>query len=242
MTTPAFPPLMWGEAAAGSAFDHACQRARSGCDAGLVAYRLLPERLEAALVLAPEVPLGRAVAMMPLCGVGFQNALGALAPPEVAVHLEWAGGIRINGGRCGGLRMAAAHHEPEAQPDWLVIDLALPLWPEDDTGGGQTPDLTTLYAEGCAEVPAPTLLEAYARHTLAWIDRWEEAGNRALYSEWKGLVHGVGKQVALSLPDCPSAPVKGTFKGVDEDFGMLLQTADGATKSISLTALLEGTR
>ena len=76
-----FPPLMWGEATVADAVEHARMRATMGCDAGLVAYNLLGHELQAGLVLAPEVPLAKAMAMLPLCGIGFQNALGAIAPP-----------------------------------------------------------------------------------------------------------------------------------------------------------------
>ncbi len=44
-----FPPLMWDEAANGPAFDHAVMRAVTGCDAGLIAHRLKPELMQAAL-------------------------------------------------------------------------------------------------------------------------------------------------------------------------------------------------
>lgn len=111
-----FPPLMWGEEAPDSAFDHAVMRATLGCDAGLISYKLGAAQMEAALVFAPEVPLSKAIAMLPLCGVGFQNALGALAPPEVAVHLDWWGGIRVNGARCGRFRAMASETEPTAVP------------------------------------------------------------------------------------------------------------------------------
>ena len=135
-----FPPLMTGEAAGPGQdpFDLACQKAELGVDAGLVVYELGTDVLRAALVLAPEVPLAKAMAMLPVCGVGFQNALGALAPPEVAVHLDWNGALRINGARCGRLRIAASTDDPDTQPDWLVVGLDLPLWPEGD--GGETPD------------------------------------------------------------------------------------------------------
>ena len=84
-----FPPLLWGEEVTSDALNHAVRKATIGCDAGFVAYVLGPSKMEAALVFAPEVPLTHAMTMLPLCGLGFQNALGALAPPEVAVHLEW---------------------------------------------------------------------------------------------------------------------------------------------------------
>lgn len=231
---PSFPPLLHGRAVPAGAdpFAIAQGEAARGCDAGLVLHDLGRDRLSAALVLAPDVALRRAVAMLPACGVGFQNALGALAPPEVAVHLEWTGGIRINGACCGGLCIAAASHDPDIVPDWLVIGLTLPLWPESDDPG-RNPDHTALYAEGCADVAAPDLLESWARHMLVWITRWEDGDAAALHSEWRSLAHDMGEDVAV-------LGQSGTFLGVDEDFGMLLRQGD-ATKLLPLTLLLEET-
>ena len=225
-----FPPLMQGLATPGDAFEAACQRALLGCDAGLVRYNLFGPEVQAALVFAPEVPLRRAMAMLPLCGVGFQNALGALAPPEVAVHLEWGGGIRINGARCGRFRALAAETDPAAIPDWLVVGFSLPLTPQGDRPGDR-PDQTSLYEEGCADVTPGDLVEAWARHTLNWIARWEAEGPAALHAEWRGLAHAMGETVTREGRS-------GTFLGVDEDFGMLLRDTE-TTHLVPLTALLE---
>lgn len=232
MSEPVFPPLMLGQAVTGSAdpFETACLKAAMGCDAGLVVYSLGANTLKAALVFAPEVPLNDAMAMLPTCGVGFQNALGALAPPEVAVHLEWAGSIRINGARCGRLRVIASDPDPEKIPDWLVVGFQLPLWPVSDDPG-KNPDETALYAEGCADVDAPALLESWARHTLNQITRWEEDGPQSLHAEWRGLAHGIGEDVIQNN-------LEGTFLGVDERFGMLLRDSE-TTHLIPLTTLLE---
>ena len=225
-----FPPLMWGEAATDNALGHAARRAALGCDAGLISYILGAGHVEAALVFAPEVPLSKAMTMLPLCGVGFQNALGALAPPEVAVHLEWDGGLRINGASCGRLQVMSATTEPSEVPDWLVVGWTLPLIPPHaDTG--TTPDQTALFAEGCADVSPPALVEAWARHTLNWITRWESDGPRALSEELRGLMHGVGEPVTRG-------PLTGTFLGLDEDFGMLLRD-EQTTHLIPLTDLLQ---
>lgn len=225
-----FPPLLWGEKAPDSAVEHAVMKAAMGCDAGLIAYDLGPTHMQAAMVFAPEVPLQQAMVMLPLCGVGLQNALGALAPPEVAVHLEWAGGIRVNGASCGAFRTFAASMQPDAVPDWLVIGFDLPLMPP-NADMGDTPDQTALFAEGCADVSPPALLEAWARHTLNWITRWEQDGVRTLHGEWRGLAHGIGD-------DITQGDQSGTFLGVDENFGMLLRQQDD-TLLIPLTTLLE---
>ena len=218
MITPSFPPLFTGQDAAGSdPFALACATAEAGCDAGLVIYDLAPDRMGAAIVFAPDVPLAKAAVMLPICGVGFQNALGALAPPEVSVHLGWDGTIYVNGGRCGALRMAAPGL-PHDEPDWMVIALELALWPpSEDTG--LTPDETALYAEGCAEVDAITLLEAWVRHTLVGINAWADNGTATLHREWAGLAHGLEGEITV-------AGHTGTFTGLDEDLGLLLKIAD----------------
>ena len=227
---PTFPPLLWGEATVDDAFAHACLRARMGCDAGLVSYNLMADEMQAALVLAPEVPLGQAMAMFPLCGVGFQNALGAIAPPEVAVHLQWDGGIRVNGGLCGGFSVAASGRDPRAVPDWLAVGFRLTLYPRTDRPG-ETPDQTALYLEGCGDVSPVRLVESWARHTLNWIARWEAEGVRPLHEEWRGLAHGLNQPVR-------HGDLSGTFIGVDEAFGMLLRD-DRTTHLVPLTTLLE---
>ena len=234
MNTPSFPPLFSGLAVESQVdpFDKACAEAARGCDAGLVVHDLGANLLRAALVFAPDVELVDAMAMLPLCGVGFQNALGALGPPEVAVHLEWAGGLRINGASCGTLRVAASSSNPRAEPDWMVIGLELPLWPETDTPG-DIPEQTALYAEGCADVNAMELLESWVKHTLVGINTWTEDGVKALHKDWRGLSHGIGEDITMN-------EISGTFLGVDEQFGMLIRAAD-TTHLVPLTYLLEGT-
>ncbi|WP_317057133.1 MULTISPECIES: biotin/lipoate--protein ligase family protein [Roseovarius] len=229
---PAFPPLMQGHAvdAGIDPFEKACAMAALGCDAGTIVYSVGVNRLAGALVMAPEVPLEEAMAMLPTCGVGFQNALGALAPPEVAVHLEWAGGLRVNGASCGRMRAMAGSDDPKEMPGWLVVGFELPLVllsavPGDD------PDQTALYEEGCADVDPTQLLESWARHTLVWINRWEDEGSRPLHAEWRGLAHAMGEEVEINGQT-------GTFLGVDENFGMLLRSGE-TTDLVPLSSVLE---
>ncbi|WP_187428881.1 hypothetical protein ROLI_016640 [Roseobacter fucihabitans] len=230
MSGPAFPPLFQGLATAGAdPFAAACSEARAGCDAGLVTYDITLDRLQAAIVFAPEVPLRDAMVMLPLCGIGFQNALGALAPPEVSVHLEWQGNIRVNGAVCGAMQVAASPQEPEQEPDWLVVGLTLELWSAGQDKG-DTPDKTTLYDEGCSEVDAVHLLEAWVRHSLVWLNRWDEDGVRPIHIEWTGLAHGKGDTLSFGAQS-------GTYIGVDETFGLLLQQ-DAQTVMIPITQTL----
>jgi biotin-(acetyl-CoA carboxylase) ligase len=228
---PTFPPLLSGVAVTGATdpFAKACAMAALGCDAGTVVHNVQADRLRAALVFAPEVPLEAAMAMLPLCGIGFQNALGALAPPEVAVHLTWDGGIKVNGAGCGAFTVAASTGDPDTVPDWLVVGLEVPIL-QVGSDPGADPDVTALYDEGCSELEPVHLLESWARHTLVWINRWDVEGNRPLHSEWMGLAQGVGEPISRD-------GLSGTFLGVDDQFGMLIRDAD-TTHLIPLSRLL----
>jgi biotin-(acetyl-CoA carboxylase) ligase len=231
---PIFPPMMWGEAVTGASnpTDIAHARAALGCDAGLVVYNLQSDRFRAAMVLTPEEPLARAMAMLPLGGVAFQNALGALAPPEVAVHLHWDGGVRVNAARCGALAISASTDDPAQVPDWLIISLDVPLMLM-TTQPGEIPDETALFEEGCADVSSVQLLESWTRHMLSWINRWMDGGNQALHVDWMALAQGVGDPIDLG-------GYHGTYLGVDENFGMLIRDAE-TTHLLPLTYLLGDT-
>ena len=235
-TEPIFPPLLIGEAATGhiDPFDKAISMATLGCDAGTIVHKITPDYLRAAFIFAPEVTLNKASAMMIACGIGYSNALGALAPPEVAVHLDWHGGILVNGATCGALKIASSHNVPNVIPDWFVVGLTIPLIPPNDDGGGHTPDQTSLFQEGCIEVEPVRLLESWSRHSLVWINRWSDEGSEPLHAEWRTMAHGIGEDITTDLN---GDDVTGSFMGIDEDFGMLIRT-DKTTHIKPLSDLL----
>lgn len=235
MTTleaPAFPPLFRGEAVFGGAdpFDRAIALAIAGTDAGTVVYNRTGDRLRASLILAPEQSLETAMTALPVCGLGLQAALGALAPPEVAVHLTWDGGIKVNGALCGRLRTKASSVLPDSDPDWLVVGLELAMTATRDDPG-TVPDQTCLAEEGCGEITPTALLEAWVRHSLYWINRWLDDGPRGVHEDWRALVQEIGGTVEVDGRS-------GTFVGVDETFGMLLRQGDD-TAIIPLSSRLE---
>lgn len=233
---PSFPPLFQAHPVDESTDPFAKARALAalGCDSGVLVHSIAADRLRAAVVFAPEMPMEQAMQALCACATGFQNAFGTLAPPEVALHLTWDGDILVNGARSGRLRIAASEHDPRVVPDWLVVGLEVWLSPQTKDEPGHTPDLTCLYQEGCAEVSPLELLEGWARHSLVWINGLIEGDSRALHNEWRELLHGVGSQVTQTVS---GRQLHGTFLGTDADFAMLLRDG-GDTQLIPLSALL----
>ncbi len=232
---PDFPPLVHGRVTPYDPFATAVTRARAGCDGGTLVHRPDDATLDAALVLAPEVPLARAMAMALATQLAFGDAFGALAPPEIALHFEWPGTFRVNGARCGGLRAAASTTDAAALPDWLVLGLQVPFTAEAASEPGDRPDDTTLRDEGVADLDPDALLGAWARHMLVWIDTWQDGGIARLHEAWQARAWGLGESVEVRLPNRVR---RGVFRGLDEDGGLLLQD-DGGTRLVPLTEMLE---
>ncbi len=237
---PRFPPLLQGVRVKGAIDPVAkgCALAELGCDAGTVVYNLAADRMSTAIVLAPEVSLEDSMAALPVCGLGLQNALGALAPPEVSVHLGWTGGIFVNGARCGRFRSDCSDRDPDAVPSWLVIGFELQVIPVDAESPGLDPNRTSLFEEGCVNVSPTDLVESWARHTLVWINRWTEEGTVAVHREWKGIARGLGEEITVGWR---GRSLEGIFLGVDERFGMLLRQRRD-TQLLPLSGLLASDR
>jgi biotin-(acetyl-CoA carboxylase) ligase len=232
-----FPPLFDGRAVAGDPYETAIAAAVSGCDAGLLLYRPSPQTIDAALVLAPEVPLSHAAAMVLVAGNGFADAFGALAPSEVAFHLDWPGGFRVEGARCGGLRAAVPTCSDGEIPGWLAIGLTAPVIRPHEGEPGENPGETDLYAEGI-DVSSDDLLSAWARHTLSWIARWEDDGMAPVHRDWAGRAWALGK---LRTVDTPAGSHAGIFQGLDERGGILLKS-DTGSMLVPLTEMLDRRR
>lgn len=223
-----FPPLLTGRAVAGDPFLTAVGAAAEA-DPGTVFHSPDESTFAAAILLAPEVPLRQAIGVSFAVSLGLNDALGALAPPEVGVHLEWPDRIRVNGALCGRLRAAASTADPEAEPDWLVIGVEVPILPFAPDEPGRTPDQTCLHEEGCGEITTADLTAAWARHMMNWLHIFLTEGFQPLHREWSAKAYRRGETV--------EAPAAGTFIGLDEHGGMILRSGD-TTRILPLTDLL----
>lgn len=231
---PSFPPLLTGQQTAPGQdpFVRAVAQAALGTDAGLVCWSPDTAKLQAAVVFAPEEPLADAITVTFAVALGLGDAIGALAPPEVAVHYVWPRGIKINGANCGFLRVSASSKEPSETPDWLVVRIEMPFI-NDAANPGSTPDQTCLIEEGCGEITPEQLLESWSRHMLTWINRRDQDGLAPLHAEWRSRCWGMGEP----LPETAEIG-SGTFMGLDERAGMLVKR-DNDTLLVPLTEALE---
>jgi len=233
LADPVFPPLLTGHGvnAPVDPFSHAVAGARADTlGAGDLVWAKRVDRFDCAIVLEPDVPGDQVAQMHYTAMVALADSLGALAPPEVGVHYRWPGTILVNGARAGEARFARdAATGPDGAPRWAVVGVALDIFDREPYAGGpheagERPNETTLFEEGCGELDRTPLLESFARHFLAWVDRWAEEGFRPVHDLWAGR-REEADEISVEMPD---GPVVGTWLGLDEDGALLLKTQNGA--------------
>jgi len=200
-------------------------------DVGTVFYSEATDKMHIAVVLGPEVPLAQAGQMLFAMMIAVGDAVGALAPPEVAVSYQIPGFVLLNRGRAGVVRMMASPAASTAvAPDWLVVSAELVIADSGitndeaasvprTTGGVEH---TSLAEEGGGFISRTRIVESCSRHFLVWVNRWQDDGFRPLYDAW---MH----RLDAAVPLVAEAGLE--WLGLDED-GAVLVKLDGKPMAI----------
>jgi biotin-(acetyl-CoA carboxylase) ligase len=179
---PLFRPLVLREV--GDAYAHATANA-GALGAGALVYVGRLNLAEFAVVLEPEQPLDRARLAFYVAMVALADTLAALAPPEKPIAIDWPDAIRIDGGLVGGGRLGWPPAAGEdAVPDWLVFGAAIRIVSISEKGPGLYPLATALEDEGFGEIGGERVIETFARHLMAAIDRWQDGGFSPLIRDY----------------------------------------------------------
>lgn len=203
----------------------AMARAESGAEPATLLWAERSDRLEAAVILSPDMPLVEASEVL-LCGaLGLGDALAALVAPGVDVEFAWPGFVLVNARAVGGVGLRAPGQRPDAVPEWLVLRLALEVegGPDSAVLGGV--EVTTLEHEGCGTMTTADLVSEFARNFLSWVTRWQDDGFAPVRKEWIGRAHRNVPQASFDLSD--GERVEGRFAGLDDHGAARIETAVG---------------
>lgn len=190
----------------GDAFGHAQAIADEAGAATLVWVRRF-DIVEFAVVLEPDAILAEARLAHYLAMNALADALAIHSPPERPVLFRWPDALTYDLGLIGGGRLAWPADCPESQvPDWLVFGAMVRATTMSPFQLGQTG--VGMAEEGFEEVDAVDLIEAFARHLMLGVSRWQEEGAKPTVRRWldrlekvTGVRHGIepnGDLVATS--------------------------------------------
>lgn len=155
-------------------------------ETGTVLYSENPEYVEVAIILSPEIPKIKCNQMLYIMMVASGDAIGALAPPEVAVTYAFPGFIFLNRGEAGLVKVEIApSNDDQSIPDWMVVGLKLRLNNNIEINENEiNADVTSLADEGGGYVSRTRAIESLSRHFLAWISQWEDEGFKPVTEVW----------------------------------------------------------
>ena len=155
-------------------------------ETGTVLYSENPEYVEVAIILSPEIPKIKCNQMLYIMMVASGDAIGALAPPEVAVTYAFPGFIFLNRGEAGLVKVEIApSNDDQSIPDWMVVGLKLRLNNNVEINENEiNADITSLADEGGGYVSRTRAIESLSRHFLAWISQWEDEGFKPVTEVW----------------------------------------------------------
>lgn len=237
---PTFPPLISGRPLSPATDPFAAAIAAIGAEeagAGDLYWSQAIDRLDFALVLEPEVAARVAAQVHLAIMVAVGDALGAIAPPEVAVHYRWPYTLLVNGAAAGRFRTGLSlTPDAEAVPGFMVAAVGISIHPGPAASEpGHRPDCTSLWDENCTDIDCTGLLESASRHILAWIDTWQQDGLRPVAEAWMGRAEGRSGELAIAEGQQRAG---GRPLGLDDDGNLLIQVS-GDTRALSLIECLE---
>ena len=155
-------------------------------ETGTLLYSENPEYVEVAIILSPEIPKIKCNQMLYIMMVASGDAIGALAPPEVAVTYAFPGFIFLNRGEAGLVKVEIApSNDDQSIPDWMVVGLKLRLNNNIEINENEiNADVTSLADEGGGYVSRTRAIESLSRHFLAWVSQWEDEGFKPVTEVW----------------------------------------------------------
>ncbi len=178
-----------------------------------------PGNLYATLIVRParDAALGQ-LAFVAALGVGM--ALEAYAP----VRFKWPNDLMLDGRKLGGILIEAEHG---AAAIGIGVNLAT------------APSGTRIPATSVPGAPDPeTVLAGICAGLDDWYRRWETAGFGPVREAWLTRAEGLGGPIEARLPQ---RTLTGTFAGLDDAGGLLLDQPGGGREVIAAGDIYFGT-
>jgi biotin-(acetyl-CoA carboxylase) ligase len=195
--------------------------------AGTLVWVRSYSRVEAAVVLEPDLPLAEARLALLAAANALADALAVLGPPEIPIGLRWPATLLVNGAEVGALRLAWPEGAREdAPPDWMVVAVEARVAFPEGREPGTDPGRTSLLEEGFAETSPAEIVAGWARHLMAVVAEWQDKGVRAVAEPF------------LARLDPETAPPRAR-RGLDPATGDLVLDMDGVRTRRALREALE---
>lgn len=175
--------------------------------------------LHVSFLIDAQKPLAQAAQLGFVAALALAEALAALAP-QARFQCKWPNDVWCDGRKIAGMLLESA-----GQGDLVVLGVGV------DVAEAPDPALfpaVALRDVGCT-ADAGQVLAAFCAMLAPWLSVWSRDGFAAIRSAWLARARGLGEPVAVRLEH---QTLTGTFAGLDDDGGLLLELPDGVHRRV----------
>jgi len=168
--------------------------------------------------LAPQDPPAATLSFVAALAV-YETVVARLAQPQ-RLQLKWPNDLLLDGGKVCGILL-------EREGEYAIVGIGVNLAAAPPQATGRKVQSLSLHG------PAPerdAFAQALATSFAAELARWRRYGTGPLFTRWLAAAHPPGS--TLRVHDDRSAPLHGTFAGLQEDGALRLRLEDGSTRVI----------
>ncbi|MBA4091900.1 MAG: biotin--[acetyl-CoA-carboxylase] ligase [Sphingobium sp.] len=166
--------------------------------------------------LQPNDPLPHTLALV------AANAVHALVAPlcHGQARIKWPNDILVDGAKIAGILL-------ERAGDAIVVGIGINVT---DHPEGLDRPVTSLTAQGAANVQAHALLDRLVQLFSHWLSIWRAQGIDPIRTHWLLNAHPTGTAMRVVQPD--GAAIEGTFDTLDRHGMLILRLANGQSHAI----------
>lgn len=193
-----------------------------------------PGNLYASLLLMrPDFATEKAMQLSFIAANGLAEAVSSVLADGTSVTCKWPNDILVEGRKVSGILLETSTVGNgvgnDGNPQWLIIGFGVNI--EHFPGDAEFP-ATSLIGEGAdMERATPALLLAtICRRFHAGLATWRKLGFAPVREAWLSRAHGLGGPVRVRLE---RRSLDGTFKELDDDGALILETGAGETRRIT---------
>jgi len=191
------------------------------------AWESPPGNLYMSLVLRPECALAEAAQLGFVAALAVGDAIGAVAPPMLAVTYKWPNDVLVHDRKAAGL-LLESKSTAGGVLEWLILGIGVNILshPEET----RFPATNLIFEGAGPDVNELRLLEAVARHFLTWVNRWTDDGFAPIRRAWLSHAHGLGEEIEIRLA---KETLRGTFRDLDESGALILELPDSSRRVVT---------
>lgn len=179
------------------------------------------------LVTRPDCDAATAAQLSFVAALAVGDAIGSIAPALLEVTYKWPNDVLLNGRKVAGILLESSARA-DGDLDWLIVGVGVNVRSHPDKTAFPA---THLHFEGTPrEVSEVEMLQAFARHFLAWANRWLDDGFAPVRLAWLRHAHALGQAIEVRLP---RETVSGTFHDLDDRGALVLDVPGAGRRAIT---------